>query len=58
MIKTVTFNMRYAWDTDGINSFIHRAGLIYYKIRSEMPDIIGFQEVMPGHREWLQRTGC
>ena len=54
MLKIVTFNMRYAWDSDGINSFRYRCGAVYEKIRREMPDIIGFQEVMPTHRDWLE----
>ena len=46
-MKIVTFNIRCAWNTDGINSFIHRAGLIYDKINAENPDIIAFQECTP-----------
>ena len=44
-MKIVTFNIRCSWDGDGINSFIHRAGMIFEKIQLEKPDIIGFQEV-------------
>ena len=44
-MKIVSWNLRCLWDGDGINSFIHRAGFIYDKIKSEAPDVIGFQEV-------------
>lgn len=47
-MKIVTFNLSCDWDTcDGINSFVHRAGMIYEKLNSEMPDIVAFQEVVP-----------
>lgn len=54
-MKIVTFNLRMRWDNDGINSFIHRAGLIYEKITAEMPDIVAFQECRPRHLELLQK---
>ena len=54
MIKVVSFNLRCVWDGDGINGFIHRAGEIYDKIQQEKPDIIGFQEVIPRQREWME----
>jgi len=54
MIKIVTFNLRCVWDRDGINSFIHRAGAVQEKILKEMPDIIGFQEVIPRQRDWME----
>lgn len=44
-MKLVTFNIRYSWDADGVNNFIHRAGMILDKIDAEMPDVICFQEV-------------
>ena len=44
-MKVVSCNIRCQWDKDGINSFIHRIGLIYDKISSEKPEIIGFQEM-------------
>ena len=43
-MKIVTFNMRFAYNTDGIQSFIHRAGLILDAIAERKPDIICFQE--------------
>lgn len=59
-ISFVTFNLRCVWkdnadNGDGKNSFIHRAGLIYEKINSEMPDIIAFQEVVSTHLNLLKR---
>ena len=44
-MKFVTFNIRCSWDGDGINSFLHRAGGILQKIRTEAPDVVCFQEV-------------
>ena len=52
-MKIVSFNIRCAWNGDGINSFIHRIGLIYEKINAEKPDVIGFQEMMDEHLEIL-----
>ncbi len=43
--KTVTFNIRCVYGGDGINGFMHRAGLIWDTIKAEVPDVIGFQEV-------------
>lgn len=54
MIKIVSFNLRCVWDGDGINGFVYRAGIIYDKIVHEMPDIIGFQEVIPRQRKWME----
>lgn len=52
----VTFNIRYVYnDIDGINNFIHRAGMIYNKIETEKPDIIGFQEVTEPILKLLER---
>ena len=44
-IKIVTWNLRYSWDGDGRNSFIHRIGMINDKVMTDKPDIIAFQEV-------------
>ena len=45
-MKLVSFNIRYIYsgEPDGINAFVHRAGLILDKIDREKPDIICFQE--------------
>lgn len=53
-MKIVTYNLRCVYEKwDGINSFIHRAGMIYEKITSEQPDIIAFQEVVEKSRDFL-----
>ena len=52
-MKIVTFNIRTRWDNDGINSFIHRIGLIYEKINEERPDVLAFQEVTERHIDVL-----
>ena len=45
-MKILSFNIRCPWKgMDGINDFIHRAGFIYDKIKSQKPDVIAFQEV-------------
>ena len=54
-MKIVSFNLRCAWDKDGINSFLHRAGSILYKIDAEKPDVIAFQEGTEKNIEFLQR---
>lgn len=47
-MQFVTFNARCQYNTvDGINCFIHRAGMIFDKIARELPDIICFQEITP-----------
>lgn len=52
-IKIVSFNIRCLYYGDGVNSFIHRAGMILDKIKKEKPDIICFQEVTDGIRVFL-----
>jgi len=42
--KIVTFNLRYLYDGDGVNSYIHRSAMVRNKIKAEKPDVIGFQE--------------
>ena len=55
-MKVVTYNIRCVWDTcDGINNFIHRAGMIYDKILEEKPDLIGFQEMRAPHVQFFER---
>jgi endonuclease/exonuclease/phosphatase family metal-dependent hydrolase len=54
-MKIVTFNVRCSWSSDGINSFIHRAGMIYEKIREEAPDVVAFQEIREKHLALLER---
>lgn len=56
-MKVVSYNLRYMPHTeiDGINNFTHRIGMIFEKICAEMPDIIGFQEVLPRQHLYLER---
>ena len=56
-MRIVTYNFR-TWGGsygDGINNFLHRCGVIFETIHREMPDIIGFQEIMPRPYEYLVR---
>lgn len=52
-IKIVSFNIRLCVADDGINSFTHRSGAILSKIKTELPEIIGFQEVFPDCADFL-----
>lgn len=54
-MKFVTFNIRYKWDGDGINSFVHRAGSVLDKIDTESPDIICFQEASEKIGDFLKK---
>lgn len=56
-LKVVTFNIRCVWKGygDGINSFVHRAGMVYEKILQEKADVIMFQEIREEHLELLKR---
>lgn len=53
-IKAVTFNLRMENISDKRNYFFNRAPLVLKKIRSEKPDIIGFQEATDRIYEWLR----
>jgi len=55
-MKLVTFNIRLDWNRDGENNFCYRKDLIIKTIRSEMPDIICFQEVLPHVAVWLKES--
>lgn len=54
-MKIVTYNLRFVYSKDGVNSFIHRAGLILDTIRDEQPDIICFQETTDKNADFLRR---
>lgn len=54
-MKIVTFNLRSRYKGDGINSFVHRAVLIFEKIAEEQPDVIAFQEVKEPSLKILER---
>ena len=55
-IKVMTFNIRYDTKDDGINCFDGRKAMIKEFLDKEMPDIIGFQEVLPHVRQWLTKN--
>lgn len=56
-IKIATFNLRSVYDTkDGVNSFVHRAGMILDKINTEKPDIICAQEAIEKHFAFLKKN--
>jgi len=55
-MKIVTFNLRNVWIGDGINGFIHRAGMIISKINTEKPDVICFQEGIAPICSFLEQT--
>ena len=54
-LKIVSYNIRtlYSHPIDGVNSFIHRAGMILEKISAEKPHVICLQEVSEGIRAFL-----
>ena len=55
-MKLVTFNIRYDCGLDGANNFSHRRELILETLRSEQPDIVCFQEVLPHVAAWLREA--
>ena len=58
-LRIVTFNLRCVWQGhDGINDFIHRAGMVYDKIMLVLPDVILFQEMIAPHLTLLRRILC
>ena len=55
-MKIVTFNIRCMYKTvDGVNSFVHRAGLILDTIAQEKPDVLCFQEATTENMGFLRR---
>lgn len=55
-IKTVTYNIRCVWKSDGEPGFASRGGLFYDKVLAERPDIIAFQEMIPQSLAYLRRV--
>ena len=53
-MKIVSYNARCVWKGDGVNGFMHRAGMIWDKVRKEKPDVIAFQEVVSPLKECLE----
>lgn len=54
-ISIVSWNFRCKWIGDGINGFIHRAGMILDTIDKKKPDIICVQEAMPESIGFLKK---
>ena len=52
----MTFNIRFENPNDGINSFENRKDLIKKFIQREMPDVIGFQEMVDNQRNWFEEN--
>lgn len=55
-LKVCTFNLRTPAKVDEINYFPNRRGRILETIRTENPDLIGFQEAPDVAREWLSEV--
>ena len=55
-IKIMSFNLRCRVEADGINYFDNRIDRIIETIRTESPDIIGFQEATDGMREIISEA--
>lgn len=55
-VNVMTFNIRYENPNDGINSFDNRKNLIKALLDKEMPDVIGFQEMVDGQRKWFDEN--
>lgn len=53
-IKLMTFNLRIAVASDGINSFDNRKERVKETIMYERPDVIGFQEASDGMIDWIK----
>lgn len=54
-MKIVTYNVRCVYASDGVNSFVHRAGMILDKVLEELPEIICFQEATAKNMAFLRR---
>ena len=55
-LKVCTYNLRMENPVDGINTFSNRAPLIAERLAQYQPDVIGFQEVRPHMRRWLEEN--
>ncbi len=53
-IKLMTFNLRIAVASDGINAFDNRKERIKETIMYERPDVIGFQEASDSMIDWIK----
>lgn len=54
-MKIVTFNLRSNLQKDEKNNFRHRIGMIYEKIKEELPEVMAFQEVGVMHLDMLTK---
>lgn len=54
-MQIVTFNLRCLYKSDGVNSFVHRAGLILDTVQEKKPEIICFQEATEKNMAFLRR---
>ncbi len=55
-LRICTYNLRYANRADGINYFFDRAPLIRRVFPKYKADVVGFQEVTPPMRDWLEEN--
>ena len=55
-LKICSFNIRYDNPNDGINSFENRKDLILREFPKYEADVVGFQEVLPHMRDWLEES--
>jgi endonuclease/exonuclease/phosphatase family metal-dependent hydrolase len=55
-INVCTYNIRCDCKADGVNCFDGRKGLILREFPKYNADVIGFQEVLPHVREWLEKN--
>ena len=55
-IKVCSFNIRYDTQEDGINAFDSRKSLILDRFVACGADLVGFQEVLPHVRVWLEEN--
>ena len=54
-LKCMSFNLRVAVASDGVNQFFNRAPRVLEVLDKENPDLVGFQEVTDEMRSWLTR---
>ena len=52
-LKCMSFNLRVAVVSDGVNQFFNRAPRVLEVLEQEKPDLVGFQEVTDEMRSWL-----
>ena len=55
-MKIVTFNLRMENPDDGPHRFLNRREAIVERIRTEAPDILGFQEALPEMYDYLREN--